>query len=46
MTALSETLENWEEGESETTDTLREEIIEFFYEMIAAELKDDLWLKS
>jgi len=42
LTALSETLENWEEGGSEATDTFRAEIIWFFYEIMAAELKDDL----
>ena len=41
LTALSETLENWEDGDSKTTDTLRVEIIWIFYE-IMVELKDDL----
>jgi len=42
LTALSETLENWEDGESEATDALREEFIWIFYEMMAAELSYDL----
>ena len=46
LTALSETLENWEDGDSKPTDTFRAEIIWIFYEMMATELKDDLWLKS
>jgi len=41
LIALSETLENWEDGDSKTTDTLRVEIIWIFYE-IMVELKDDL----
>jgi len=46
LTALSETLANWEDGEIEATDTFRADIIWFFYEIMAAELKDDLWLRS
>jgi len=42
LIALSETLENWEEGESEATDAFRAEMILIFYEIMAAELKDDL----
>ena len=42
MTTLSETLENWEDGGREVTDTFRAEIIWLFYEMMAAELNDDL----
>jgi len=42
LTALSETLENWEDGDSKDTDNVRAEIIWIFYEIIAAELNDDL----
>jgi len=42
LAALSETLENWEDEDSNATDTLRAEIIWIFYEIMAAELKDDL----
>jgi len=46
LTALSATLENSEDSESEATDDFRAEIIWFFYEIMAVEVKDDLWLKS
>jgi len=46
LAALSETLENWEDGGRDATDTFRAEIIWIFYEIMAAELKDNLWLKS
>jgi len=42
LTALSVTLENWEDGDSKATDTFRAEIIWIFYELMAAELSDDL----
>jgi len=46
LTALSETLENWEDGGSEATYTFRAAIIWIFYEIMAAEVKVVLWLKS
>jgi len=46
LIALSATLENWEDIESKPTDNFRAEIIWIFYEIMAAELKDDLWLRS
>jgi len=43
---LSATLENWEDSDSKATDDYRATIIWFFYEIMAAEVKDDLWLRS
>jgi len=42
LTDLSETLENWEDGDSKPTDNCRAEIIWIFYEIMAAEVNDDL----
>ena len=46
LIALSATLENSEDSESEATDDFRVEMIWFFYEIVAAEVKDDRWLRS
>ena len=46
LTALSATLENSEDSESEATDDFRVEMIWFFYVTMAAEVKDDRWLRS
>jgi len=42
LTALSETLENCEAGDSKDTDNVRADIIWIFYEIMAAEVNDDL----
>jgi len=46
LIALSATLENWDDRDSEATDDLSAAIICFFYEIIDSEIKDDLWLRS